>query len=55
MAGTVLNVLLLLILVLGGILLFFGPLTALAVMLWHWHKELQESIRLRQARSTQTR
>lgn len=55
MTGTVTNVLLLSLLVLGSILLIFGPLTALAVMFWHWHRELKESNRLRQARTTQTR
>jgi hypothetical protein len=55
MTGTVVNILLLLVLALGVVLLFFGPLTALGVMFWHWHRELRESIRLRQARSTQIR
>lgn len=54
MTGTVVNALLLLLLVLGAILLIFGPLTALGVMFWHWHKELRESVRLRQARTTQS-
>ena len=53
--GTVMNVLLLCLLVLGSVLLIFGPLTALAVMFWHWRKELRDSSRLRQARSTQVR
>jgi len=55
MTGTVMNILLLCIVVLGAILLVFGPLTALAVMFWHWRRELRESSRLRQARSTQVR
>jgi hypothetical protein len=55
MTGTVVNILLLLVLALGVVLLFFGPLTSLGVMFWHWHRELRESIRLRQARSTQIR
>lgn len=55
MTGTVINILLLCLLVLGSILLIFGPLTALAVMFWHWHRELREAARLRQARTTQTR
>jgi hypothetical protein len=32
-----------------------APLTALSVMFWHWQKELKESMRLRQARTTQIR
>jgi hypothetical protein len=32
-----------------------APLTALGVMFWHWQKELKESNRLRQARTTQIR
>jgi len=55
MTGTVMNILLLCLLVAGSILLVFGPLTALVVMFWHWRKELRESNRLRQARSTQLR
>ena len=55
MTGTVTNVLLLCVLVVGSIVLIFGPLTALAVMFWHWRRELQESNRVRQARSTQIR
>lgn len=55
MTGTAMNILLLCLLVLGSVLLVFGPLAALAVMFWHWRKELRESSRLRQARSTQVR
>jgi hypothetical protein len=55
MMGTVVSVLLLVVLVLGALLLFFAPLTALGVMFWHWHRELRDSIRLRQARTTQMR
>lgn len=55
MTGTVANFLLLILIVLGAVLLTLGPLTALVVMFWHWHRELRESVRLRQARSTQTR
>lgn len=55
MTGTVMNVLLLCLLVLGSILLIFGPLTALVVMFWHWRKELRQSVRLREARTTQIR
>ena len=53
MAGTMINFLLLSLLILAAILCVFGPLTALGVMFWHWHKELKESARLRVARSTQ--
>ena len=55
MTGTVMNVVLLILLVLAFILLILGPLTALAIMFWHWHRELRETIRLRQGRTTQTR
>ena len=55
MTGTVWNILLLALTVLGTILLILGPLAALGFMFWHWHRELRESVRLRQVRSTQTR
>lgn len=55
MAGTVVNGLLLGLLVLGAAVCILAPLTALGVMFWHWQKELKESIRLRQARTTQIR
>jgi hypothetical protein len=53
MAVTTLNILLLILLVLAAILCIFGPVTALGVMFWHWHKELKETSRLRVARTTQ--
>lgn len=55
MAGTVLNAILLGLLILAAILCIFAPLTALGIMFWHWHMELKETLRLRQARSTQVR
>jgi hypothetical protein len=55
MAVTSVNILLLIVLILAAILCIFGPLTALAVMFWHWHKELRETARLRVSRSTQVR
>ena len=55
MAVTTLNILLLILLVLAAILCIFGPVTALGVMFWHWHKELKEPSRLREARTTQIR
>jgi hypothetical protein len=55
MAGTVVNVFLLSLLILVTILCVIAPLTALGVMFWHWHKELREISRLRQARTTQVR
>jgi hypothetical protein len=55
MAVTTLNILLLILLVLAAILCIFGPVTALGVMFWHWHKELKETSRLREARTTQIR
>lgn len=55
MAGTVTNLLFLLFIIGAAVICVFGPLTALGVMFWHWRKELAESARLRQARSTQIR
>jgi hypothetical protein len=55
MAGSVLNIVLLSLLILAAILCIFGPLTALGVMFWHWHRELKETARLRVARTTQIR
>jgi hypothetical protein len=55
MAGTVLNLLLLGLLFAAALLCVIVPLGALAIMFWHWHKELTENSRLRQARSTQIR
>ena len=43
MVVTTLNILLLILLVLAAILCIFGPVTALGVMFWHWHKELKET------------
>jgi len=53
--GTSVSALLLIILVLITILCVAGPLAALGVMFWHWHRELRAAARLRQARSTQIR
>jgi hypothetical protein len=53
MAVTTVNILLLILLVLAAILCIFGPVTALGVMFWHWHKELKETSRLRVTRTTQ--
>ncbi len=55
MMGALLHLFLLLIVILGSVLCVFGPVTVLGVMFWKWHKELAESLRLRQARSTQVR
>jgi hypothetical protein len=55
MAGSALDILLLCLLILAGILCIFGPVTALGVMFWHWHKELKETARHRVARTTQVR
>ena len=55
MSGSVLDMILLSLLILAAILCIFGPLTALGVMFWHWHKELRETTRRRVARSTQIR
>jgi hypothetical protein len=55
MASTATSILLLGLLILGAALCIFGPLTALIVMFLHWNRELKETSRLRQARSTQVR
>jgi hypothetical protein len=55
MGGTVVNVFFLSFLILLAIVCFLAPLTALGVMFWHWHMELREIARLRQARTTQVR
>lgn len=55
MAHTVINLILLSLLIVAAILCVVAPLTALSVMFWHWHKELREISRLRQARTTQVR
>ena len=55
MTDTVINLLMLVLVTAGAIFLVFGPLTAMGFMLWHWKKELDESARLRQVRSTQVR
>ena len=55
MAGTVVNLLLLGLLVSAAVLCVLVPIGALGVMFWHWRKELNQIIRLRQARSTQVR
>lgn len=54
-AGTVLNGLLLVLMIGAVSICILAPLTALGVMFWHWQKELKESMRLRQARTTQIR
>jgi hypothetical protein len=55
MAGSFTSLLLMSLLISAAILCIFGPLTALGVMFWHWHKELRETSRLRMARTTQLR
>lgn len=55
MMGALLNLLLLLIVIAGSVVCVVAPVAVLGVMFWKWHKELAESLRLRQARSTQVR
>jgi hypothetical protein len=55
MASTVTMFVLLSVIAMGAALCVFGPLTALGVMFWNWHKELRQSARLRLARTTQVR
>jgi hypothetical protein len=55
MSATLTMLLLLSAIALGAIFCVFGPLAALGVMFWNWHKELRQSSRLRLARTTQVR
>ena len=55
MMGALLNLLLLLIVIAGLVVCVVAPVAVLGVMFWKWQKELAESLRLRQARSTQVR
>jgi len=55
MAGTLVNLLFLGFLFLAAVVCVVAPLGALCVMFWHWQKELDQMIRLKQARSTQVR
>jgi hypothetical protein len=55
MSATLTMFLLLSVIALGAIFCVFGPLAALGVMFWNWHKELRQSSRLRLARTTQVR
>lgn len=55
MAGTVVNLFLLGLLFLAAVVCIVAPLGVLIVMFWQWHKELDQIVRLKQARSTQVR
>lgn len=55
MSHTVLDILFLGLLFSAAAVCVVGPLAALAVMFWHWQKQLREITRLRQVRSTQIR
>jgi len=55
MTGSLVNVIVLLLVVLATAVCIVGPLAILGVVFWHWRKELAESARLRQARTTQIR
>jgi len=54
-AGAVLHLSLLGLTISAVAVCVLGPVAVLGFMLWQWQKELKESIRLRQARSTQFR
>jgi hypothetical protein len=54
-AGAVLHVVLLGLTILAVAACVLGPVAVLGFMLWQWQKELRQSIRLRQARTTQFR
>ena len=49
------NAFLLSLLVLAAAVCILGPLVALGVIFWHWHKELKYTSRLRVSRTTQTK
>jgi hypothetical protein len=42
-------------LILATMLCILGPLAAFGVMFWHWQRELKETLRVRRARTTQTK
>jgi len=52
---TVVNGLLLGLIVLAAAVCILAPLSVLGFMFWNWQKELKQSARLRQARTTQIR
>jgi hypothetical protein len=55
MSATLTMLLLLSVIALGAIFCVLGPLAALGVMFWNWHRELRQSSRLRLGRTTQVR
>ena len=55
MTGTAINPILFGLSLLAAVVGIVAPLGALGVMFWHWHIELNEMLRLRQARSTQVK
>lgn len=55
MTGSVVSGVLLVLTIAAISACILAPLTVLGVMFWHWQKELKESMRLRQARTTQIR
>ena len=52
MTGTVLNLFVLALFLLAVVVLIGIPLLAMGFFFWNWKKELAESIRTRQARTT---
>ncbi|MGA3294551.1 MAG: hypothetical protein ABSE45_11285 [Candidatus Acidiferrales bacterium] len=55
MAGPAVNLLFLMLVVSGVTLGIIAPLTFLIMIFWKWRKELAQSGRLRQAKTTQIR
>ena len=55
MTGSVVNGALLGLLILAALVCILAPLAALGIMFWKWQKELRETSRQRQARTTQVR
>lgn len=52
MGGTVLNLFLLSLFIFAVLVLLVAPLLVMTIVFWYWKKELAESIRTRQPRTT---
>jgi hypothetical protein len=52
MTGTVLNLFLLSLFIVAVLILIVAPLLVMTIVFWYWKKELAESIRTRQPRTT---
>ena len=52
MTGTVLNLFLLSLFLVAVLVLIVAPLLVMTIVFWYWKKELAESMRLRQPKTT---